>query len=66
MMCMKTKKKNKKKKKRKAIQTKFLKRASAICNLHVYYIFAPILHENSLVFTNQNRAIFHLHYQTRY
>ena len=42
----------KKKKKRKALQTKFWKRARAICNLYVFYIFAPILHENSLVFTN--------------
>ena len=55
-----------KKKKRKALQTKFWKRARAICNLYVFYIFAPILHENSLVFTNQNRAIVHVHYQTRY
>ena len=43
--------KKKKKKKKKATQTKFWKRARAICNLHVCYIFVRVLHHVTWEFT---------------
>ena len=50
---MKTKKHHQKSRK-----AKFWKCACAICNLHSYFNFAPMLHENALVFSQLEAHIF--------
>ena len=46
---------------RKLRQTKFLTHACAICNLHSYYNFALVLHENALVYSQSEAPNFFMH-----
>ena len=49
---------NMKKHHQKSRKAKFWKCACAICNLHSYFNFAPMLHENALVFSQLEAHIF--------